>query len=165
MSTVKFDRMNNELILITDDNRQIMAIIDESEAALYTNNILNWIDDAINPTGLVGYVVKSITTLGSDIVSPRELKEELLRVTYMDDRDLGLLCWDAVHDLDNDWDSDLPVYYQAIDCVMNHLLNAGIIKPCCYYMTDKVVGYHIEMAGRIISEAIYGTEPEVTIVS
>ena len=164
MTTPIFDHKSNQLIIVCDDQRIVNAIIDVKEAQTYIDKLPHWIEETTNPTGLVGYVVRSVTRLGSDLVSTHELEEELLRATDRDDRDLNQLCWDAINDLDDDIDPDLPTYYQAMDGVINDLTDVGILTPCCYYMTDKVVGYHIEMAGRILSEVLHGTEAEVTIV-
>ena len=164
MTTPIFDHKSNELIIVTEDQRIVNAIIKEDQAATLIDELPHWIKDVKNPTDLVGYVVQAVTKLGSDLVSPRELEEELIRATDRDDMDLHKLCRYAIIDLDDEVDPDLPTYYQAMDCVVNHLQFLGIIKPCCYYESSKVVGYHIEMAGMIIREVLFGEDQETTII-
>ena len=164
MRTPIFDHKSNQLIIVTDDQRIVNAIIDVKDAQTYIDRLPHWIEEVINPTHLVGYVVESMTRLRSDLVSPRELEEELIRATDRDNRDLNQLCWDAIQGLDDDVDPDLPTYYQAMDGVINDLTAVGIITPCCYFETDKVAGYHIEMAGMIIREVLLGEDQEATIV-
>ena len=164
MTTPIFDHKNNELIVITADQRQINAIIDESEATTYIDDIPNWIDGASNPTDLAGHVLRAVAKIGSEVVGVRELEEELIRATDDCGQDLNRLCLDAIKDVDGVWQPYADLYQSAMDYMGALLHIGGMIELCYLYQSKELVGYRLEVAGRIIREMLFGTDKEVTLV-
>ena len=165
MTTPIFRRKDNRLIIVTGDLRSINAIIDGSEAASYIDDVPRWIDAALEPTGLVGHVIRAIAKIGSDVVSPRELKDELIKATADRDQDLNRMSLNAINDAEGVWQPDADLYETAMDYVRALLNIGGIAETCYLYKSDELVGYRLEVAGRVIKEILFGTESGITIRS
>ena len=166
MTMQVLERNSDAWIVVTDDNRYIIAINNNNNDAHYIDDAARWMDEFINPTRLEGHIFAIVAKAGSDVVRVDELKAELIKATEARGQDLNKLALNAVHQNIDDDDTleveDDPLH-QAVRYATALLHVLGMINECGRYDTDGVTAYKLDLAGRVAAEVLHGTRGRIAI--
>ena len=157
------ERNSDAWIVVTDDNRYIIAINNDQNDAHYIDDAARWMDEFINPTRLASHIFAIVAKAKTDVVRVDELNVELVKATNDRGQDLNQMVLDTIDDYDPEIEPDDDPLHQAVRYATALLHVMGMINECGRYDTDGVTAYKLDLAGRVVAEVLHGTRGRIAI--
>ena len=155
--------MIGRVIILTDDDRMVTATVGQRNPVTISDDLKPWIDQLYQPISFDGYLLTAVSKAESDVVSPREVKAAIMDAINNDEAVLNELMIDMINNSDGAVKPDGDLYDRAIAYAAAYLDICGLLESCYLYNSDELVGYRLQLEGKIAAEVVFGTEPSVEI--